>query len=167
MASISDEAGQGARKRNLISTANDNTEDNTAPSERSEVGHETPVPGPAHNTSGNASLNSPAEKTRHSSSTKTYHPPGKARYFKSRRITDKSKIEKPWLHEKRDPREKWQTIIPMAGFLIGLGLAGFLVWEGYHSVSRNLYCPIMVEDFSTGRLNESLWSTEVEVGGYG
>ncbi|KAF2446948.1 glycoside hydrolase family 16 protein [Karstenula rhodostoma CBS 690.94] len=96
-----------------------------------------------------------------------YIPPGKSPYFKSRWIPDKSKIEKPWLHGKRDPREKWQTILPMTGFLIGLAVAGLLIWEGYHSVSRNLYCEIMTDDFSSGRLNESLWSTEIEVGGYG
>lgn len=93
--------------------------------------------------------------------------PARTKYFKSRRIKDKSQIDKSWLCEKRDPREKWQTIIPMSGFLIGLAIAGFLIWEGYHSVSRNLYCEVMTEDFSSGRLNETLWSAEITSGGHG
>jgi hypothetical protein len=145
----------GARRRHLVGQVNGNT-DLDAPNP---VGSDGNANGSTHNSS--------AERTDHTSTTRTFQPPGKPRYFKSRRIKDKTKIEKPWLYEPRDPREKWQTIIPMCGFLIGLAIAGFLIWEGYHSVSRNLYCPVMVDDFSSGRLNESMWSTEIELGGYG
>ncbi|KAF1978104.1 glucan endo-1,3-beta-D-glucosidase [Bimuria novae-zelandiae CBS 107.79] len=99
------------------------------------------------------------------SSMKTYTPPGKPKYFKSRRI-DKKNIDKPWITMKRDPREIWQTVIPMCGFLVGMGLAAFLIWHGYNGVSRNLYCPVMVDDFSKG-LDPQIWQKEVEVGGYG
>ena len=66
----------------------------------------------------------------------------------------------------RDPREKWQNIIPMVGLLMGLGFAGLLVWTGYRSVSMNLYCEVISDDFTSG-LNPEVWIKEVEVGGYG
>lgn len=86
------------------------------------------------------------------------------RYFHSRRVR-KEDIQKPWL-EKKDPKEKWVTILPIIGILIGLGISGFLVWDGYRSVIQNKYCIVLDEDFSRG-LRSSVWTKEVEVGGYG
>src|SRR5271154_1010823 len=40
------------------------------------------------------------------------------RYFHSRRIK-KGEIDRPWTKTK-DPREKWVTIIPLVGLLIGV-----------------------------------------------
>jgi hypothetical protein len=74
-------------------------------------------------------------------------------------------MEKPWL-DKKDPREKWTTIIPLLGVLIGLGLAGFLIYEGLQTVQDHVYCPILDDDFSSG-INEKVWTKEVEVGGFG
>jgi hypothetical protein len=136
----------GARKRRLVGQANSNT-DQDAPN---------PI-GSGGNANGST----------HTSTSRTFQPLDKPGYFKSRWIESRTEIEQTWLYEKRDPREKLQTILPMCGFLIGLCIAGFLIWEGYHSVSRNLYCPVMVDDFSSGRLNETMWSTEIEVGGHG
>ncbi|OAG05078.1 beta-1,3-glucan-binding protein [Paraphaeosphaeria sporulosa] len=159
--------GHGARKRHLVGRANGNADDEIDPAPiGKDTASGTPVPAPARSGSANNSTDT-ATTGRSPSTTKTYHPPGKAKYFKSRLIKDKSKIDKPWLYEKRDPREKWQTIIPMCGFLIGLGIAGFLIWEGYHSVSRNLYCEVMSDNFSSGKLNESVWTTEIGVKGFG
>ncbi|KAL2753991.1 glycoside hydrolase family 16 protein [Sodiomyces alcalophilus JCM 7366] len=87
-----------------------------------------------------------------------------ARYFHSRRIR-KEDIQKPWL-EKNHPKEKWVTILPVIGILIGLGISGFLVWDGYRSVVQNKYCLVLEDDFSNG-LNSDIWTREVEVGGYG
>ncbi|KAL2210164.1 glucan 1,3-beta-glucosidase [Sarocladium strictum] len=86
------------------------------------------------------------------------------RYFRSRMI-GKGEVEKPWL-EKKHPKEKWVTIIPLIGILIGLGISGFLVWDGYSSVVQHKYCPVMDDDFSGG-LNTNIWSKEIEVGGFG
>lgn len=87
-----------------------------------------------------------------------------SRFFHSRRVR-KGEVEKPWL-SKVDPKEKWVTIFPIVGILIGLGLSGFLIWDGLHSVVHHKYCPVMDEDFSNG-LNTNIWTKEVEVGGYG
>ena len=86
------------------------------------------------------------------------------RYFHSRRVR-KGEVEKPWL-EKKDPREKWVTILPILGIVVGLGIAGFLVWDGINSVVRHKYCEVLIEDFSQG-LRDSVWMKEVELGGFG
>jgi len=96
------------------------------------------------------------------SSTGVQAPTG--RYFHSRRVR-KGEVEKPWL-DKKDPKEKWVTIIPIVGIVIGLALSGFLIYDGLSSVSHHNYCPVLNEDFSEG-LNSKIWTKEVELGGYG
>lgn len=86
------------------------------------------------------------------------------RYFHSRRIR-KGEVEKPWL-ETKDPREKWVTILPILGIVVGLAVAGLLVWDGVRSVVRHQYCEVLIEDFSRG-LREDIWVKEVELGGFG
>ena len=86
------------------------------------------------------------------------------RYFHSRRIK-KGEVEKPWL-QKRDPKEKWVTILPIAGILIGLGLSGFLVWDGVRNVVHHKYCSVMDDDFSSG-FDTNIWTKEVQMGGFG
>lgn len=85
-------------------------------------------------------------------------------YFKSRRIK-KGEVEKPWL-EKKDPKEKWVTIIPLIGMFIGCIFAALLVYDGIKSVVHHEYCPVLSEDFSKG-LDSKIWTKEAEVGGYG
>lgn len=87
-----------------------------------------------------------------------------SRFFHSRRIR-KGEAEQPWKNNK-DPKEKWVTWIPIIGLLIGLGIAGFLVWDGLTSVVHHKYCPILSDDFSGG-LNTDIWTKEAEVGGFG
>jgi hypothetical protein len=86
------------------------------------------------------------------------------RYFHSRRVK-KGEVEKEWLKTK-DPKEKWVTILPILGIVIGLGLAGFLVWDGIRSVVQHNYCEVLMDDFSKG-LRKDIWTQEVELGGFG
>ncbi|TQW00671.1 hypothetical protein V2A60_001730 [Cordyceps javanica] len=86
------------------------------------------------------------------------------RYFHSRRVA-KGDVEKPWL-QKKDKKEKWVTIIPLIGILVGLGISGFLVWDGLRSVVHHKYCPLMDEDFGNG-FDSNVWTKEVQVGGFG
>lgn len=92
----------------------------------------------------------------------TLHFPGQ--YFRSRRI-QKGDVAKPWLAVK-DHREKWVTIIPCLGLLLGLAICGLLVYLGLASVVNHKYCPVLMEDWSNG-FDENIWTREVEVGGYG
>jgi hypothetical protein len=86
-------------------------------------------------------------------------------YFHSRRI-GKGEVPRPWL-DKKDPREKWVTIIPLIGLFLGLAVSGFLIWEGLQTVQQHVYCPVLIqEDFSRG-LDPKIWTKEVEVGGFG
>lgn len=86
------------------------------------------------------------------------------RYFHSRRIK-KGEIERPWL-DRKDPKEKWVTIIPLIGIFLGLAVTGYLIYDGLSAVSNYKYCPVLDEDFSNG-LNTQVWTKEVELGGYG
>ena len=86
------------------------------------------------------------------------------RYFHSRRIK-KGELERPWL-DRKDPKEKWVTIIPLIGIGIGLAITAFLIYDGLASVSKHTYCSVLEEDFTQG-LRDSIWTKEVEVGGYG
>lgn len=86
-----------------------------------------------------------------------------ASYFRSRRVK-KGEVEKPWL-DRKDPREKWVTIIPIAGLVLGIIITGILIWDGIRSVAVHKYCPVYTDDFSSW--NSDVWTKEVEVGGFG
>lgn len=86
------------------------------------------------------------------------------RYFHSRRVK-KGEIERPWL-DKKDPKEKWVTIIPLIGLAIGFAFAAFLIYDGLKTVITHEYCPVLLEDFSNG-LDSNIWTKEAEVGGFG
>jgi len=86
------------------------------------------------------------------------------RYFHSRRVK-KGEVERPWM-DKKDPREKWVTIIPIIGIVIGFALAGFLIFDGLQTVVNHTYCSVLDENWSEG-FNSKVWTKEVEVGGFG
>lgn len=87
------------------------------------------------------------------------------RFFHSRRVK-KGEAEKPW-KEVVEPREKWITIIPIIGIIVGIGLAGLLVWDGLRTVVTHQYCLVYSDDFSSGTLDPKIWTKEAEVGGFG
>jgi hypothetical protein len=88
---------------------------------------------------------------------------GDYNYFRSRRVK-KGEVERPWL-EKKDPRQKWVTIIPIIGIVVGFIVVGILIWDGVASVAVHKYCPVLDDDFKSW--NDKVWTKEVEVGGYG
>lgn len=98
-------------------------------------------------------------------STRVSYQAPQPRYFHSRRIK-KGEAQRPWL-DKKDPREKWVTIIPIIGFVVGLLLSGLLIYDGLQTVQKHVYCPVYLEEFSSGMLDPKVWTKEVEVGGYG
>jgi hypothetical protein len=102
-------------------------------------------------------------RTHIASSTALPYGHGQHNYFRSRRI-NKDEIEQAWL-DKKDPREKWVTIIPIIGFCLGLAVAALLIWMGLWTVVDHNYCLVLDEDFSFW--NDKVWTKEVEVGGYG
>jgi len=101
-------------------------------------------------------------------STSAFHVPvgGSEGYFRSRRIKDPSVIQKPWL-EKKDSRQKWHTIFPVMGVICGLGLVVLASYTGYASVVNHEYCLVYEDDFSSGVLDDKIWTKEVQLGGFG
>lgn len=86
------------------------------------------------------------------------------RYFHSRRVR-KGEAEKPWT-KNIDPKEKWVTILPIIGIVIGLAISGFLVWDGLRSVVKHKYCPVLEETWANG-FDTAVWQKEVQVNGFG
>jgi hypothetical protein len=91
-------------------------------------------------------------------------PPPSKPYFRSRRV-NKGEVDKSWTKSK-DPHEKWVTIIALIGILVGLGVAGLLVWDGMRGVVNHKYCTVYETDFSNG-WDGDVWTKEAEVGGFG
>lgn len=138
----------------------------STPSESS-YDHITPMPkgqGPGTNpfsspwASGRASVNAS------SSALNIHQQAQQQKYFHSRRVK-KGEIERPWL-DRKDPREKWVTIIPLIGLALGFAFAGFLIYDGMKTVVKHEYCSILDDDFSGG-FNTDVWTKESEVGGFG
>lgn len=120
--------------------------------------------GNASNPFASPSASRPASSFGSSSAMGTRFEDRSQRYFHSRRVR-KGEVEKPWLG-KPDPKEKWVTILPVLGILVGLGISGFLVWDGIRSVVKHNYCLVLEDDFSNG-FNTDVWTKEVEAGGFG
>ncbi|KAI6249373.1 Beta-1,3-glucan-binding protein [Erysiphe necator] len=101
-----------------------------------------------------------------SSSSGSFHVAGPSRslYFHSRRLR-KDQLQKQW-SQKKDPREIWVIILPLIGLIIGVGIAGFLVYDGYSSVVHHKYCQILDDRFFEG-FDTNIWTREAEVGGFG
>lgn len=87
-------------------------------------------------------------------------------YFESRRLKDPS-TDLPWLKQKADPRKKWLSLIPVLGILLGFGLAALNMYMGTRSVPVHNYCMVYEDDFSSGTLNDTVWTKEIQVGGFG
>jgi hypothetical protein len=97
-------------------------------------------------------------------STTGFHSAAETRWFRSRRVK-KGEFDKGW-STKKDPKEKWVTIIPVLGILFGLAVSGVLVWDGLRSITNHVYCPVLNENWSGG-WNDKIWTKEAEVGGFG
>ncbi|OZJ01690.1 hypothetical protein BZG36_05526 [Bifiguratus adelaidae] len=72
--------------------------------------------------------------------------------------------DKPWLQKKR-PGQRWLTIIPVTGIIIAFAVGGVICYLGIASMPNNKYCLVLDDDFST--LNTSIWSHEIQLGGFG
>ncbi|KAI9841815.1 MAG: hypothetical protein M1837_000360 [Sclerophora amabilis] len=153
-----------SRTTTTATTANTSPRRSRSPNQEGEVfsdDHIAPTPPVQYQSGPNSTYNSRPASTMGSSG---YNHATAAPYFRSRRV-QKGEIEKPWL-TKKDPKEKWVTIIPIIGLFLGLCVAGFLVWDGLQTVVNNSYKLILDEDFSGG-LDPKVWTKEREVGGFG
>jgi hypothetical protein len=94
----------------------------------------------------------------------TGYLPGTPRgpYFRSRRIV-KGEADRSYL--KPTPRMKYANGIVYFCVLVGCTLAGILVWDGYRQIAQHKYCEVFHDNFTTW--DPSVWTKEVEVGGFG
>jgi hypothetical protein len=80
-----------------------------------------------------------------------------------------SASEKPWL-SKKEPGATLSYFITVICILLGLGGAAVLCWQGFVSVQKldpsNL-CLVLDENFDGTSLDQSVWSYDVELGGFG
>ena len=80
-----------------------------------------------------------------------------------------STSEKPWL-SKKEPGATTSYFITVICILLGLGGAAVLCWQGFASVQKldpsNL-CLVLDENFDGTTLDQSVWSYDVELGGFG
>lgn len=85
-------------------------------------------------------------------------------YFRSRRTGRREKGD----HREfaKDKKAKWLWILPTIGFVAGLCIIGALIYTGLDTHSYK-YQLILDEDFSGGTLDPSVWTMEIEVGGFG
>lgn len=69
-----------------------------------------------------------------------------------RRPKERVKIDKPWL-EKKDPAEKWLTIIPLTGIALALAISALICYLGIASIPNIKYCLVLDDEFNIFNLN--------------
>ncbi|GAO46745.1 hypothetical protein G7K_0967-t1 [Saitoella complicata NRRL Y-17804] len=95
------------------------------------------------------------------SSTSSYRRP----IFQSRRLT--APVEKPWLLKKRTMRERWVSAFPLIGLVIGIIGSAFITWRGVSILPNKNLCLVFEDNFQGDTINSTIWSHEVQVGGFG
>ncbi|KAK9366093.1 concanavalin A-like lectin/glucanase domain-containing protein [Lipomyces kononenkoae] len=88
------------------------------------------------------------------------------RHFVSRRLPLGYSAEKPWLKD-QSHAERISSWIIIVSFILGLGIIGVLTWVGTTQIINYKYCTVLEDTFSEGFLNTTIWSREVQLGGFG
>ncbi|KAI5363829.1 putative glycoside hydrolase family 16, concanavalin A-like lectin/glucanase domain superfamily [Septoria linicola] len=92
------------------------------------------------------------------------------RYFRSRRVR-KDQMESPKSlrnHKKKSIFQRQSWLIPCLGIFVGVGITGVLIYLGLQDQKHaGKFCPVFMEDFSSGELSPNIWTAEQQVGGYG
>ena len=86
------------------------------------------------------------------------------RYFRSRRLRPDEKLEQPWA-DRKDPREKWVTIIPLIGLATGFAFAAYMIIQGLSTVKHHKYKLVLDENWDT--FDSKIWTKESNIGGFG
>ncbi|KAK9366564.1 concanavalin A-like lectin/glucanase domain-containing protein [Lipomyces kononenkoae] len=88
------------------------------------------------------------------------------RHFVSRRLPLGYSAEKPWLTGQARA-EKTLSWIILVSFIIGLAIIGVLTWVGTTEIQNYNYCTVLEDNFAGGSLNTTIWTHDVQVGGFG
>ncbi|CAI6331820.1 unnamed protein product [Periconia digitata] len=85
--------------------------------------------------------------------------------FKSYRL--KGEYVQPWIDDKRMKRTRFGNLIVYGMMFIALCLSGYITYDGANSAKTGEYCLVMEDNFDRGGLDESHWTHEVQMAGYG
>ncbi|KAJ8100761.1 concanavalin A-like lectin/glucanase domain-containing protein [Lipomyces tetrasporus] len=88
------------------------------------------------------------------------------RHFVSRRLPVGYSAEKPWLTSQARA-EKLSSWIVIVSFVLGLALIGILTWVGTTEIQNYNYCTVLEDYFDKAHLNTTVWTRDVQVGGFG
>ncbi|KAK9331533.1 concanavalin A-like lectin/glucanase domain-containing protein [Lipomyces starkeyi] len=88
------------------------------------------------------------------------------RHFVSRRLPLGYSAEKPWLTGQAKA-EKFLSWIVFVAFVVGLAIIGVLIWVGTTEIQNYKYCTVLEDNFDEGFLNTTIWTHDVQVGGFG
>ncbi|EOD44125.1 putative beta- -glucan-binding protein [Neofusicoccum parvum UCRNP2] len=80
----------------------------------------------------------------------------------------KGTVQTPKALKGKKGNDPWLWIIPSLGILAGFGISGVLIWLGITSnKSPYNYCPVLIEDFSSGTLDPNVWTHRIQLNGFG
>ncbi|KAF1955282.1 putative beta-1,3-glucan-binding protein precursor [Byssothecium circinans] len=85
--------------------------------------------------------------------------------FKSYRL--RGEYVQPWVDDKRLKRTKYGNVIVYGCIFIALCLSGYLTYDGAKTAATGDFCMIMEDHFDQNGIDESHWSHEVQIAGYG
>jgi len=87
-------------------------------------------------------------------------------YFRSRRLKQED-IPRPSTKDVKKSLRIWYWLFPVIGLILGLAVTAFKVYINTLPYFGLSYCPVLMEDFSSPTLDPSVWTREVQVGGFG
>lgn len=87
------------------------------------------------------------------------------RVSESKLLQPGSVIEKPWLND-LSVKKLWRfNLMFCIAFVLGLGIIAAQVYFAYKSITNHDYAEVLIENFEI--FNESVWTREVQIGGFG
>ena len=88
----------------------------------------------------------------------------------SSRLSQKlSDEDKPWIKEK-ESRVRWSWWLTFLMCWIGVGCSGIVIyfgWTGVHQILDSDLCLVLDDEFNSGSLDTSVWTRDIELGGFG
>ncbi|PVH99984.1 glycoside hydrolase family 16 protein [Periconia macrospinosa] len=92
--------------------------------------------------------------------------PTKARHeFKSYRL--KGDYVQPWIDDKRLKKTRFGNMIVYGMMFIAFCLSGYLTYDGAKSAKAGDFCLVMEDNFDRNGIDETHWTHEVQMAGFG
>ena len=78
-------------------------------------------------------------------------------------------LQDPWIKEK-ESRVRWSWWLTFLMCWIGVGCSGIVIyfgWTGVHQILDSDLCLVLDDEFNSGSLDTSVWTRDIELGGFG